>query len=164
MTKASNKLILVLVVLLVWNYPVIVIAQGLANNSVESVPDILMLLLKTAFSILSVLVSVLLVRVISYFEKKTKIDIPAATEKMLFDLADQAIGLAYEKAHQLLEKEGKILGGSEKLNAALQFVMNIATKHNLEGIEEEKIKDYINAKLGTKRMNNNIDTTVVVAK
>ncbi len=152
------------IVLLVWSCPVF--ADTVEDSTGSVLGDFLMTLLKIALSALSILVSILTMKAITYFEKKVKIDVPAATEKMLFDLADQAIGLAHEKAHQVLQDEGKVLGGNEKLNIALQFVMEIAAKHNLEGVAENKIKDYINAKLGVKRMDTvPIDSdTVVIAK
>lgn len=116
------------------------------------VGDIVMLLLKIVIFALSALASILITKAISYFEKKTKIDVPAAAENTLLGWADAAIGFAHEKAYQLLQSEGKVLSGNDKLNIALQFVLSIAKEHNIEGIAEDKIKDYINSKLGTKRM------------
>lgn len=151
-------------------YPVIAFAQGspiLPTGSAGG--DILMTIVEIALTGLSLVGIALLVRIIGYFEKKTKIDIPAATEKMLFDWADQAIGLAHEKAHQVLQDQGKVLGGNEKLNVALQFILDIANKYNLADVAKDKLEDYINAKLGSRRMDDTgllspPNDTVVVAK
>src|SRR5690348_8768232 len=82
-------------------YPITAFAQGEATTG-SPAGDLLMSVLKIALAGVSILGSILVSKAITYFEKKTKIDIPAATEKMLFDLADQAVGLAHEKAHQAL--------------------------------------------------------------
>lgn len=168
--KTTTCVIMASILLLVWIYPTTAFAWDVGETTGSVGGDLIMLVLKLVLSVVSVLGSILIMKAISYFEKKTKIDIPAATEKMLFDWADQGIGLAHEKAHQILQKEGTVLGGNEKLNVALQFVLDIATKHNLEGLAEEKLKDYINSKLGSKRIDETGITTspnpetVVIAK
>lgn len=167
--KVTTCVIMASILLLVWLCPTAAFAGDVGETTGSAGGDLIMLVLKLVLSIVSVLGSILIMKAISYFEKKTKIDIPAATEKMFFDWADQGIGLAHEKAHQILQKEGKVLGGNEKLNVALQFVLDIATKHNLEGLAEEELKNYINSKLGSKRIDatgvtTSNSETVVIAK
>lgn len=142
------------VLCLVWIYPAIAHAQGtdISDATGSPVGDLLMMLMKVVFSVLGLVATYLTTMAINYFQKKTKIEIPASTEKMLFDWADQAVGLATEKAHQVLQQTGKSLNGPDKLNIAVQFVLDLAKKHNIDAIAEEQLKDYINAKLGAKRL------------
>lgn len=158
-----------LLLLLVWIYPSVAFAQVLGGTTGSIAGDLLMLVLKLALVAVSVLGSFLIGKGITYFEKKTNIDLPRATEDMIFGWADQAIGLATEKAHQVLQNEGKILGGNEKMNIALQFVLDIATKYNLEGLVADKLRNYIDSKLGSKRLDkaitaSPISDTVVITK
>lgn len=141
--------------LLVWLFPALVYADGIDTSTGSAVGDVLMIFVKIASFVAMLVGSFLITKLIAYIDKKAGIDIPAATEKTLLDWADQAVGFAYEKSHQLLQNEGTVLNGNDKLNIALQFVLNIAKEHNLEGVAENKIKDYINAKLGMKRLDDN---------
>lgn len=150
-----------LILLLLWVvHPLAVHAQGAGSGSGVVVVDtpsspfgeLLLTVMKIVFSALGIVATWLTTKAITYFQNKTKIDIPAATEQMLFAWADQSVGLAAEKAHQILQKTGTALSGEEKLNIASQFVLDLAKKHNLEGVLEDKVKNYIEAKLGIKRI------------
>lgn len=153
-SKIASWVLTIGVLTLVWLFPVIAYAQEApaAEPAPGSASELLFMLLKIVFSVLAVLASYLTIKAIKYFEKKTKIDIPATTEKALFDWADQAVGFAHEKSHQVLKKTGKKLDGNEKMGLATNFVMELVKKHKLDEMAETKIKDYIEAKLGTKRL------------
>lgn len=122
------------------------------TTAAGSASDLLFILLKIVFTILGILATYLTTKAITYFEAKTKIDIPAATEKTISDWADQAVGLAYEKSHQVLQKTGQKLDGNAKLSIATDFVMGLVKKYNLDQVAETKVKDVIESKLGTKRI------------
>lgn len=175
LSKTATWLLTASLMMLLWIYPLVAHAQGTGLTSTlpaeTPVSDFVMMLMKIIFSVLGILATYLTTRAISYFEKKAKIEIPADTEKMIFDWADQAVGLAHEKAHQVLQKTGTSLNGNEKLDIATQFVMDLAKKHKLDSIAEIKLNEYINAKLGIKRLEENgviapplLTETIVVAK
>lgn len=133
-------------------YPIAAFAQEAPPETVGPASELLFMLLKIIFSVLGVVGTWLAIKGVKYFEKKTKIDIPAASEKALFDWADQAVGFAHEKSHQALKSTGRKLDGSEKLSLATGFVLDLVKKHNYDVIAETKLKDYVEAKLGTKRL------------
>lgn len=144
------------VIALIWLYPLIAYADaGTVTpdpTPAGPVSEIFTMALKIVFSVLGLVASFLTMKAIQYFEKKTNIDIPASTEKMILDWADQGIGFAHEKSHQILQKTGTKLDGNEKLNLAAGFVADLIKKHELDAVAETKLKDYIESKLGTKRM------------
>ena len=70
---------------------------------------------------------------------------------MLFGWADKGIGLAYEKSHQKVQDLGEKLKGPEKLEVALAFVNGMIKQYELPEMAEEKLKNYVEAKLGLKR-------------
>lgn len=151
-SKIATWVLTIGVFVLIWA-PSLAYAQATTTEPAPgSASELMFMLLKIVFSILAVLASYLTIKAIKYFEKKTKIDIPATTEKALFDWADQAVGYAHEKSHQVLKKTGKKLDGNEKLGLATNFVLELVKKHKLDEMAETKVKDYIEAKLGTKRL------------
>ncbi len=145
-----------LVLVAIWVFPAMAWAQEAASSTAvgETTPagEIMSMVVKILFSALAIVVSYLSTKAIKYFEKKTKIDVPAATEKMIFEWADKGVGYAHEKAHQLAQTAGRKMNGNEKLNIAMQFVSDLVKKYNIEPIAEEKLRRYIEAKLGEKRL------------
>jgi len=152
-SKISTWMLTVGVLTIVW-FPTLAYAQTapLPPEQVGPASELLFMLLKIVFSVLGLVATYLTIKAIKYFEKKTNIDIPASTEKTIFEWADRAIGFAHEKSHQVLKSTGKKLDGNEKLSLATGFVNDLVKKHKLNEIAEGKLKDYIEAKLGTKRL------------
>mgnify|MGYP003417569591 CR=1 FL=1 len=153
-SKIATWALLLGILALVW-FPAVAYAQDAAPVPTEQVgpaSELLFSLLKIVFTILGLVATYLTVKAIAYFEKKTKIDIPAATEKTIDEWADRAVGFAHEKSHQVLKQTGKKLDGNEKLSLATGFVNDMVKKHKLAEITEAKLKDYVEAKLGTKRI------------
>ena len=137
---------------IIWMYPIAVAAQegGVVAES-SAAQEIMLLVVKAVFSILALLTTYLVTKAIGYFEKKLGVDIPDTTEALLNEWADKGIGLAYEKSHQQLKKLGKKLKGPEKMEIALKFVIGMAKEYKLPELAEDKLKDYIEGKLGLKR-------------
>lgn len=136
----------------IWLVPATALGQAdavMADTSVAS--EVIAWVMKIGFSILALLANWAVLKGIKYFEGKTKIDIPAQTEAMLFSWADMGIGLAKEKSHQAVKKGAGKLKGPEKLEIALGFVIDLAEEHGYKNLAENKIKDYIEAKLGLDR-------------
>lgn len=100
---------------------------------------------------LGALLLLLVKKAITFVEAKTKIDIPAKTEEMLYDWASRGVSYAEEKAHQVASKT--TIKGPEKLELALGFAMKLAEEHKLDQLAKEKLVKYIEAHLGTTRTN-----------
>ncbi len=157
--KVTTWAITITILAIIWlGHPMIAYAQGTTSTAPDPttspVGELLMMVLKIVFSILGVVGTFLTTKAIQYFQKKTNIAIPQATEEMLLGWADHAIAFAYEKAHQVLQQTGKTLDGNAKLNIAVQFILDLVQKHGIDNVVEEKIKNYIEAKLGAMRMDN----------
>jgi hypothetical protein len=146
------------ILLLLWVvHPLVAHADGVstvapADTSTSPMGEVLMMILKIVFSVLGVVATFLTTKAITYFQQKTNIAIPAAAEQLLFDWADQAVAFAYEKAHQVLQQTGKAMDGDAKMNVALQFIMDLVKKYNIDNVMEDKLKNYIEAKLGAMRI------------
>jgi hypothetical protein len=165
MSRLASWTLFLTVIALVWLYPLIAHAQGSGSgdgsgassgasgaDTTSPLGEVLLTAVKIVFTILGGIATFLTLKAIKYFEKKTKIDIPQATEDLIFSWADKAIGFAHEKAHQVIQKTGKSLSGPEKLDIAVAFVMGLVTKYGLDTSIENKLRDYIEAKLGMKRI------------
>lgn len=95
----------------------------------------------------------LLVKVaITYFQQKTKIDVPQQTEQMLKDWAEKAANYAREKAHQYNQANAAKMAGPAKMEAALSFGMDLATQYKLDTFAKEKLVRAIEAHLGSERL------------
>ncbi len=156
LTRIVNISICALMLAVIWIYPVMASAQDAPVADTNAAQDISLLVAKILFSILSVLTTWLVTKAIGYFEKKTKIDIPAATEELLHKWADKGIGYADEKSHQAIKKHGKKLTGPEKLEIALKFVIGMAKQYELPTMAEDKLTEYVESKLGLNRKNDMI--------
>ena len=141
---------------IIWLYPALAMAQDAPVADTNAAQDITFLVAKIIFSVLSMLTAWLVTKAIGYFEKKTKIDIPASTEALLHKWADKGIGYADEKSHQAIQKHGKKLTGPEKLEVALKFVIGMAKQYELPAMAEDKLTEYIEAKLGLNRKDEGI--------
>ena len=87
-------------------------------------------------------------KAVTYFEKKTNIDVPAATEAMIADWAGRAVNYAEEKAHQYKSSKKRKMKGPDKLEAALSFGLALAEQHKLPDLAKDKLEAYIESKLG----------------
>jgi hypothetical protein len=145
-------LLAMLVLVGLWMYPGTAFAQAEVPGEEAPAAELLTMIVKIVFSVVGILGAYLSTKAIKFFEKKTKIDIPAATEKTIFEWADKGVSYAHEKAHQAAQAGGRKLNGNEKLNIALQFVSDLVQKHNLDAIAEERLRRYIESKLGEKRI------------
>ena len=149
--RLATHLTFLALMFIIWLYPALAMAQDGVAADTNAVQDITFLIAKIIFSVLSMLTAWLVAKAISYFEKKTKIDIPASTESLLHKWADKGIGYADEKSHQAIQKHGKKLTGPEKLEIALKFVLGMAEQYELPKMAENKLTEYIEAKLGLNR-------------
>jgi hypothetical protein len=152
LTKIVTVFLCLMMLAVIWLYPVLAAAQDAPGlESTNAAQDISLLVAKIIFSVLSLLTTWLVTKAIGYFEKKTKIDIPASTEDLLHKWADKGIGYANEKSHQAIQKVGKKLTGSEKLEIALKFVIGMSKQYELPSLAEDKLTEYIESKLGLDR-------------
>jgi hypothetical protein len=150
--KSLTYITTVMLLAVIWLYPHTVLAQGeVTPEELNPISELLMMVLKVVFSILGILTTWLVTKGITFFERKTKIDIPASYENTIFGWADKGIGLANEKAHQTLKEQGKKLKGPEKMDIALGFVNTLIQQHKLDAMAQDKLKTYIEAKLGMTR-------------
>jgi hypothetical protein len=156
LTKIITIAICALMLAVIWLYPTMAAAQDAPVADTNAAQEITFLIAKILFSALSILTTYLVGKAIGYFEKKTKIDIPASTEDLMHKWADKAIGYADEKSHQAIKKYGKKLTGPEKLEIALKFVTGMAKQYDLAALADEKLTEYIEAKLGLNRKNDMI--------
>ena len=137
------------ILLSIWLVPAVGFAADAATTSAAG--DVLVMILKVVFSVLGVLATWLMTKAIGYFEKKTKIDIPASMEATLAGWSEKAVNFAWEKSHQKAQEFGEKLKGSEKLELALGFVTKLVREHKLPAVAEEKLKAYIESALGMAR-------------
>jgi len=133
----------------------VALAQEAAKASAEvdqsAFGEILMEVVALVFSLLGLVATWLTAKGIKYFEKKTSIDVPAAYEATLAEWASKGVGLAQEKSHQQLQKLGTKLKGPEKMEVAVRFVRTMAENYGWDDIAEEKVRDYVESKLGLDR-------------
>lgn len=137
---------------------VLLLMQGLAfAQEVAAAPEqsafgeILLEVLAGVFSLLGLLATWLVAKGIKYFEKKTKIDVPAAYEATLAEWASKGVGLAQEKSHQTFQNLGRKLEGPEKMEVAVRFVRGMVAEYGWDDLAEDKIRDYVESKLGLDR-------------
>ena len=156
LTRVITVAICALMLAVIWLYPTMASAQDAPVADTNAAQEITLMVAKILFSILSMLTTWLVAKAIGYFEKKTKIDIPASTEDLMHKWADKGIGYADEKSHQAIKKYGKKLTGPEKLEIALKFVTGMAKQYELPTMAEEKLTEYIESKLGLNRKNDMI--------
>lgn len=106
--------------------------------------------IKIAIGVISLLATWGATRAISFFEKKTKIDIPERQEAMVDHWIRQGIALAEEKAHQKA-KDNLKLEPSAKRDMALAFAWDMAQRFELADWTKARIEDKLHAALGTSR-------------
>jgi hypothetical protein len=104
-------------------------------------------------SILMILMGLLAKKATTFFERKTKIDIPAKQEEMIAAWAGKAVTYGKEKAHQFRKEKGEKMKGPDKLEHALSFGLSLAEEHGLPDLAKDKLTKYIEAKLGEEREN-----------
>lgn len=147
-----NRIAPLLAFTVVFLLPAVAFAQAEAvMDDTTAAGEALTWVVNIAATTLALLINWLVLKGIKYFEKKTKIDIPAAQEELLMKLAEKGIGLAEEKAHQAVKKGATKLEGPEKLEVALKFVAKMAKEYKLPEMAEDKLADYVEAKLGLAR-------------
>lgn len=151
--RFTVRALCLLILAAVWLFPIAAIAQEASESTGagSEVGELLLMVLKIIFSVLGILGTWLVTKAIGFFEKKTKIDIPTTTENLLFSWADQGIGFAYEKSHKELKEHGKKLKGPEKMEIAVGFLNEMIEKYGLHTKGQKKLEDYIEARLGLKR-------------
>jgi len=103
--------------------------------------------IEVASALLLVLLAWASAKASAWMKAKTGIEVNA----MLSSFAMQGIAFAEEKAHQAVKANGEKLRGPEKLELALQFAIDLAEANGLPKKAQEKLSDYIEARLGLDR-------------
>lgn len=92
-------------------------------------------------------------QIAKFFREKTGIEIPAALENEMFEWAARGVNLAEEKSRTALERLGREMESQEKLEVAIDFLHGVMKRHGIDKTVEGRLKDYIEAALGTQRAN-----------
>ncbi len=109
-------------------------------------------LLKIIAAIATIFVLWLARKVILVLETKAGVDVPVKIEEQIDSWVQQGIGLAEEKAAQLMKTKLAGMRGPEKLEVAGNFVMSLITQHGIVGYARDKILQKIEAALGVQRV------------
>lgn len=131
--------------------PITVAPQPAVQEESPVAAQVLLYVIQVLGGLLSLFLIWLSKKGITYFEAKTKIDIPAKTEEMIAGWADNAAGYAEEQAHKFLKKHEKKMEGPDKLEAGVSFGLALAKEYGLDTLAKDKLTKYIEARLGTKR-------------
>ena len=137
--------------IVVWLMPAVAYAEAAEAADMNAASDMMMMVLKIVMTVLGILATWLTTKGIKFVEHKTKIDIPEKYETLMHSWADKGIGLAHEKSHHLVQKTGERLKGSEKMEVALGFINGMIKQYELPEMANEKLEEYIHAKLGMGR-------------
>lgn len=119
----------------------------------SAMTDATEMIIQMVGAVLAAALVLLVKKAITYFEAKTKIDIPLQTEKMMESIAEKAANYAREKAHQANQASPNKMKGPEKMEAALTFGLDLAQQYKLDEIAREKLTRAIEAQLGKEREN-----------
>lgn len=87
-------------------------------------------------------------RVITYFEDKTGIVLPASTETLIDGWCQQGIALAEQKASVAIKTKTQAIAGSDKLQIATNFVWSLVQQYGLVDYAQTTIVSKIEALLG----------------
>lgn len=90
-------------------------------------------------------------RLISVFESKTKIELPAKTHEMVDDWVQKGLHYAEEKARNAVAANAVALKGPEKLELAAGFVMDLAEKYGVGDMAKDKVIKLVESKLSETR-------------
>ena len=143
--KTAAPLLALLVVVLTPS--VALAAEAVVSTATQ---EILVKVIEIVGTLLGVVATWAVWKAKSYFEKKTKIDIPEKYEALMESWAQKGVNYAKEIAHKKA-KESVIYKGPEKLELALKFGLDLAEEHKLDARAKEKLEKYIHAKLGEAR-------------
>jgi hypothetical protein len=121
-----------------------VVAAPAATRLLDSIVEVLAYALGAA-------ASVMVLRLIHAFEKKTKIDVPAAWEAELQKLIPIATAYVEEQGHKIAKKGGEKLKMGESLELAADFVLDLAETKQVKQMGKEKLGKLIEAYLGETR-------------
>lgn len=101
--------------------------------------------------ILAALGALLAAKLVSAFEKKTKIDVAQKTERQIIDWVLQGIALAEEKARKAVKQKVSPVTGPEKLEIASSHVLELIKKYKLDQKlgewSRQKVQDIVHAEL-----------------
>jgi hypothetical protein len=125
-------------------------APAVADNS-PALAELLTHAIKILGGLLALMLIWLSTKGVTFFEKKTSIDIPLKTEEMIAGWAEHAAGYAEEQAHKFLKKHEKKMEAPDKLEAGLGFGLALAEEYGLPNLAKDKLTKYIEARLGIKR-------------
>lgn len=118
-------------------------------------PSVVSRLVDSALEILAPVVALFAMwaahKLIKVFESKTSIDVPAKTEEMIDEWLLKAVAYAEEKGRTAVKTQLEPIKGPEKLEMAVNFVLDLAEKYNLKGLTKEKVTKMVEAKLGLTR-------------
>lgn len=109
------------------------------------------MVIQTLGAALGVLLLILVRKAIVYFEKKTKVEIPAKVEEVILSIAQKSIDYATEKAYQYTKDKGSKMPSEDKMTVALQFGLEVIREQGLQDVAKDKFVKYIEAKLGATR-------------
>jgi len=130
-------------------------------------PNIATRISELAFQVLTPIITAFAMwathRLIAVFEKKTKIDIPAAQEEMIDKWIEQAIHYATEQSYKKVAGKAAKLTGPEKLEQAVGFVLAFAQAQGWVQWTKDKLANKIEARLGVHRANGGVPATDAVA-
>lgn len=101
-------------------------------------------------SALAILVPWAVGKGLSWFEKKTKIDIPSREEKLVEDLIRGGLNLAEERAHQA-KSGGDKMGKDKKRDTAVDFAWEAIQRAGLDKWTKDMIDKKMHAMLGASR-------------
>lgn len=147
--KNSISFIIMSIILLT---PLVAIGQSssgvMDQNALSQVIDLIFQILLV---VLPVVATWLAHRGIAIIEKKTKISVPDAVEAKIDEWISQGIWFAAEKSHKKIKEKTMKLSGSEKLEEAADFVLDLAQSRGWVEWSKDRIKAKIEAKIGKER-------------
>lgn len=96
---------------------------------------------------------------------KAKTGVELTTDEQIQVWADHAVALADEKSRALAKRVGQAAGdavqgipAAEKLEIAMQFMIDRAKEHQLDKAAESKLRDYVLARLNMNRAGGSLPT------
>jgi hypothetical protein len=133
----------------------VVYAQGDVEPLVE--PVLASRVAALAFQIVTPIVTILATwlahRIVSLIEKKAGIDVPDKQEAMIDKWIAEGIHLAEEWSYKKVKDRADKLKGSEKLEAAGDYVMDLVAARGWDNWTRDRVVSKLESLIGTKRAN-----------
>lgn len=151
--KIAPAIVGILVFVLLTLLSTIVYAAAGAAAEPNALSRVAELAFQILVPLLSALGAYLAHRLIAAFEKRTGIDVSERVEALLDGWVERGIHAAEEWSYKEVKAKTTKLTGSEKLELAADYVLDLIKQHGLDAWTRDKVKALIESKLGVHRAN-----------